>query len=98
MTTCRRFSVTSRGFTLLEQDRLGSTAAGHTDKAVRKASSQDEPRDDPRPTPPRPPELEDCCRSGCSQCVFDLYDEALERYEAALDAWEARHARAKARC
>jgi len=43
----------------------------------------------PRPTPPVQPELEDCCRSGCSPCVFDLYEEALERYERALAAWEA---------
>lgn len=33
-------------------------------------------------TPPVEPELEDCCRSGCCPCVFDLYAEALERYDA----------------
>ncbi|WP_114811784.1 oxidoreductase-like domain-containing protein [Paraburkholderia kururiensis] len=38
------------------------------------------------------PAEDDCCRSGCSPCVFDLYDEACERYRAALAAWEARHA------
>lgn len=43
----------------------------------------------PRPTPPVQPALEDCCRSGCTPCVFDLYEEALERYERALAAWEA---------
>ncbi|MGZ2747027.1 oxidoreductase-like domain-containing protein [Burkholderia stagnalis] len=48
--------------------------------------------DDPRPTPPQQPELEDCCNSGCSPCVFDLYDEALARYREALAAWEARQA------
>ncbi|MGZ5200990.1 MAG: oxidoreductase-like domain-containing protein [Telluria sp.] len=36
--------------------------------------------------PPVEPELEDCCRSGCSPCVFDLYAEAVERYEAWLAA------------
>ncbi|WP_329601612.1 oxidoreductase-like domain-containing protein [Paraburkholderia antibiotica] len=36
------------------------------------------------------PELEDCCHSGCTQCVFDLYDEALERYEIARDVWRKR--------
>jgi hypothetical protein len=50
------------------------------------------PADDPRPTPPERPLLEDCCQSGCSPCIFDLYEEALDRYEAQLRAWEARHA------
>ncbi|BAN25344.1 oxidoreductase-like domain-containing protein [Caballeronia insecticola] len=48
--------------------------------------------DDPRPTPPERPLPEDCCQSGCNPCVFDLYEEALERYETQLRAWEARHA------
>ena len=43
----------------------------------------------PRPLPPPQPQLEDCCRSGCTPCVFDLYEAALERYEQALAAWEA---------
>jgi hypothetical protein len=45
-----------------------------------------------RPEPPAAPCLDDCCRSGCVPCVFDLYEEALERYERALAAWEAAHA------
>lgn len=52
------------------------------------------PPADPRPVPPAPPDPEDCCRSGCAVCVFDLYNEALERYEAALAAWRARHGEA----
>ncbi|WP_233836102.1 oxidoreductase-like domain-containing protein [Paraburkholderia sp. ZP32-5] len=47
--------------------------------------------DDPPPQPPVQPDLEDCCHSGCTQCVFDLYDAALERYEIALTAWRQRH-------
>jgi hypothetical protein len=37
------------------------------------------------------PDLDDCCHSGCNHCVFDLYDEALERYRTALAEWQARH-------
>jgi Oxidoreductase-like protein, N-terminal len=51
---------------------------------------QDTLRDDPPPTPPWRPELDDCCHSGCNPCVFDLYDDALERYQAALAEWQAR--------
>ena len=49
------------------------------------------PDADPRPVAPREPELEDCCGTGCVMCVFDAWQIALERYEAALLAWQARH-------
>ncbi|MBT2789593.1 hypothetical protein J7I88_02550 [Paraburkholderia strydomiana] len=52
--------------------------------------------DDPKPAPPVQPDLEDCCHSGCSPCVFDLYDDALERYRVALAEWEARQAQGAA--
>ncbi len=32
----------------------------------------------PRPLPPRD---EDCCRSDCPMCVFNLYDRELERWQ-----------------
>lgn len=46
--------------------------------------------DDPAPFAPAQPDINDCCRSGCTPCVFDLYDAALERYRAQLQAWEKR--------
>jgi hypothetical protein len=42
------------------------------------------------------PGLDDCCHSGCSPCVFDLYDDALERYYVALAEWQARQTKVAA--
>ncbi|MGW8394276.1 oxidoreductase-like domain-containing protein [Pseudoduganella sp. HUAS MS19] len=47
-------------------------------------------QDDPQPQPPAEPGPDDCCHSGCTWCVLDLYYEDLERYRSALAAWEAR--------
>lgn len=49
------------------------------------------PPADPAPQPPRQPALEDCCLSGCSPCIFDLYEDALERYRIKLAEWQLRH-------
>jgi hypothetical protein len=46
---------------------------------------------DSEPEPPREPEAWECCQSGCDPCVYDRYWQALERYEQALAAWQARH-------
>ena len=46
---------------------------------------------DPRPEKPMPPEPGDCCGGGCVRCVFDIHEATLERYEAELAAWLARH-------
>jgi hypothetical protein len=52
---------------------------------------------DPAPQPPVRPDIADCCRSGCTPCVFDLYEEALERYRTELKAWQERQAMSKKR-
>ena len=46
---------------------------------------------DPAPVRPIEPDAAECCGEGCVRCVFDVYEEALERYEAALAVWRARH-------
>jgi hypothetical protein len=46
---------------------------------------------DPPPRRPAEPDPADCCGGGCVRCVYDLHDEAMARYQAALAAWCARH-------
>lgn len=64
------------------------------DKRIVSQTDSVTPEHDPiDPPPQRPPEPDaaDCCGEGCARCVYDVYDEALERYEAALAAWRAHH-------
>jgi hypothetical protein len=49
---------------------------------------------DPRPVAPERPEPDECCNGGCERCIFDLYADALERYEQELAAWQARQSHA----
>ncbi|MES2102629.1 MAG: oxidoreductase-like domain-containing protein [Pseudomonadota bacterium] len=60
-----------------------------------KATPVSRKSEDKPPVPPPRPELEDCCNSGCNPCIFDIYEDAMERYRAELQAWEARHKRKK---
>jgi hypothetical protein len=47
--------------------------------------------DDHRPPlPPVRPSQGDCCEGSCDPCVFDLYEQAVERYRADLSAWQER--------
>jgi len=49
------------------------------------------PSDDPRPQRPPDPDPADCCGGGCVRCIYDVHEDALERYERALAEWLARH-------
>ena len=49
--------------------------------------------DDLPPVPPIRPGREDCCQGSCDPCVFDLYEDAMERYRAELHAWQERRKR-----
>lgn len=49
------------------------------------------PSDDPRPTEPVEPDLNECCGNGCTPCVFDTYAEEKRAWRQALNEWEQRH-------
>jgi hypothetical protein len=60
---------------------------------VKKNSARPESaNDDSPPARPERPSIDECCNSGCNPCIFDLYEEALERYDSELQAWEQRRA------
>jgi Oxidoreductase-like protein, N-terminal len=42
------------------------------------------------PQPPELPDDADCCGNGCNPCVFDAYEEAMERYRVVLAQWKAK--------
>ena len=42
-----------------------------------------------KPTKPREPDPDECCGTGCTRCVWDIYDEAMDRYSQEMDAWGA---------
>jgi len=51
-----------------------------------------DPSMDPRPLPPDQPGDDECCRSGCDPCIFDLYQQELQQYRERLAQWQARQA------
>lgn len=40
----------------------------------------------PLPPKPEPPNPQDCCDSGCTLCVYTVYDEELARWREAVKA------------
>lgn len=55
------------------------------------AQPVDPAHDDPPPRPPEEPDPADCCGEGCVRCIYDVHDDAVERYREKLQAWRARH-------
>jgi len=67
---------------------MGPTSASASASAVTSAATRD-----PEPLPPVEPALTDCCTSGCSPCIFDVYQDAYERWQAEHAAWLSRQPR-----
>ncbi|KAF3996008.1 oxidoreductase-like domain-containing protein [Glaciimonas immobilis] len=44
------------------------------------------------PAEPLRPELDDCCASGCTPCIFERYEDDMERYRIRLQQWEDKNA------
>jgi len=45
---------------------------------------------DPAPQPPVRPGDNECCNSGCTWCILDMYQEELAAYAEKLRAWQQR--------
>ncbi|MDR9433170.1 MAG: oxidoreductase-like domain-containing protein [Spiribacter sp.] len=45
----------------------------------------------PLPPPPREPDWDECCGNGCNPCVFDLYEQRLERWRARCEQIRSQH-------
>ena len=63
-----------------------------SDKNVPPEATQNASQDEP-PVKPVQPDLDDCCNRGCYPCVFDTYDDAMDRYRAAMKLWEKQKTR-----
>ena len=48
------------------------------------------PQDQDLPPKPAPPEPGECCGGGCARCVFDVYEEELERWQRQVAEIERR--------
>ncbi|KAM0327528.1 hypothetical protein ACHAQA_005818 [Verticillium albo-atrum] len=76
-----------------EKARLvfGSTLSGPRARAERLAAARAQAvRIAGVLVPPRPQEPDNCCMSGCVNCVYDLFQEELEEWSAAKKEAEAR--------
>jgi len=54
----------------------------------------DTQQDPPLPPKPEPPHPDECCKSGCVPCVHELYEDALDRWEARVAEIQAKHGKA----
>ena len=52
-------------------------------------SSPSIPHDPPPEAPVRPGD-DECCNSGCTYCILDMYQEHRIAYEEKLRAWQER--------
>lgn len=58
-----------------------ASKSGTVDQAMSACSLADDPSTSNLPEPPEEPLQSDCCGTGCSPCVFDIYQEDMERWK-----------------
>ncbi|MEK7321298.1 MAG: oxidoreductase-like domain-containing protein [Pseudomonadota bacterium] len=91
-----RSAATHVGFCPLRRGIADAAYTGAVPDSIASSVSSAEhfhtPPDDPKPAPPERPGDNECCGSGCDPCVFDFYNDEMERYRQELRAWEARQA------
>jgi hypothetical protein len=75
----------------LRRPASSATCREVDNRVIRMTTPPDIAGSDPKPQPPEKPLPAECCESGCAMCVYDVYADQLEAYEAALKAWKARH-------
>ncbi len=61
---------------------------------MRRYSRRMQTPNNPPPLRPTEPDPADCCGEGCANCVYDLYEAALLRYEEKMEEWRALQQRA----
>ncbi|MEO6103911.1 MAG: oxidoreductase-like domain-containing protein [Pseudoxanthomonas sp.] len=49
-----------------------------------------QPTKHPAPERPVEPDPADCCGEGCVNCIYDIHEAAMERFEKDFAAWHGR--------
>jgi hypothetical protein len=76
-----------------ERELKDASAATRRAAALRYNGPMSERKD--LPPPPERPEPDECCGGGCTPCIMDYYEEALERWRREVEAIERERERAK---
>ncbi|KAK4760829.1 hypothetical protein SAY87_005722 [Trapa incisa] len=80
-----RFQVLNRVFCATNARSPDPTFEEARDKVVAAAGEGEKADEVKLPPPPERPLPGDCCGSGCTRCVWDVYHEELQAYKDLID-------------